>query len=322
MDYRNLNTCKKEIDFRGRSFSISTMERILIATLFLFLTSCDYFDKMARENWEKKQAKAQVNFEEVEKWKQNLAINESELKKLDQSIHEMVGRTAQTGALSWKIAQAYMKASNYEMGLRFYQRAADEVGSGTGADSTNQVKKGRIAYWESALPYFDKSIIFRRIDNQLLFEMGLAYANASRDLGWEPERRARAIELFQSLSRINPKDTRFPYQLALIYFDSSISTGTWAVQEGYRDIDRAMTLIDAILLAEPNNIPTRFAKANFLYQLGNVNFAYSEYQTIKASIEEMDRRGEIRGGLENNSSYQNVLKNLEKINANNLGSPK
>jgi hypothetical protein len=62
------------------------MERILIATLFLFITSCDYFDKMARENWEKKQAKAQVNFEEVEKWKQNLAINESELKKIG-SVH-------------------------------------------------------------------------------------------------------------------------------------------------------------------------------------------------------------------------------------------
>ena len=62
------------------------MERILIATLFLFITSCDYFDKMARENWEKKQAKAQVNFEEVEKWKQNMKNGKGVLKDPENNI--------------------------------------------------------------------------------------------------------------------------------------------------------------------------------------------------------------------------------------------
>ncbi|NCN09377.1 MAG: hypothetical protein GW938_05990 [Leptospira sp.] len=296
------------------------MKTPIVFLLLLLLTSCDYLDDMARENWQKKQAKNQVNFEDVEKWKQTLAINESELRNLDKSIHDMVGRTAQAGALSWKIAQAYMKASNYEMGIRFYQRALDESISSKQDSSLSQDARnqGRVAYWESALPYFDKSLIYRDVDMTLLFEMGLAYANASKDMGWEPERRSRAVEIFQALVRYDPKDTRFPYQLALIYFDSSVSTGTWAIKEGYRDIEKALSLIDAILLAEPENVATRFAKANFFYQLGKTNQAYSEYQNIKATIEDLDRRGEIRGGLENNSSYQNVIRNIDKIQSSNL----
>ncbi|MCG9873955.1 MAG: hypothetical protein MH321_04120 [Leptospiraceae bacterium] len=294
------------------------MKTQITLSLILLLTSCDSLEDLARENWEKKQAKNQVNFEDLEKWKQNLAINESELRNLDKAIHDMVGQTAKAGALSWKIAQAYMKASNYEMGLRFYQRSLDESSADTNGLSKEAKNQGRVAYWESALPYFDRALIYRDVDKQLLFEMGLAYANASKDMGWEPERRSRAVDIFQALTRFDPKDSRFPYQLALIYFDSSVSTGTWAIQEGYRDVEKAMNLIDAILLAEPENVATRFAKANFLYQLGKTNQSYSEYQSIKSIIEDFDKRGEIRGGLNNNSSYQNAIRNIEKIQSSNL----
>lgn len=285
--------------------------------LITHLLGCEKMDEMAKKNWEKKHNRMHsADSKEVERWKESLAINEAELKALDKSIQNMVGRTAQTGALSWKIAQAYMKASNFEMGARYYQRAADELAgrdASYGSDRSNRSEGGRMAFWDSSLPYFEKSTVYRKIDKELLFEMGLAYANASRDMGWEPERRKRAVDIFINLSRLDNKDTRFPFQLALIYFDSSVSSGSWAIQEGYRQMDQAFVLLDEILKLEPENVPTRFAKANFLYQLGKNREAYNEYGRIKSIIEDMDKRGELRDRLRNNRSYQNVLRNLQAI---------
>jgi tetratricopeptide (TPR) repeat protein len=288
--------------------------------LISFLSfSCEKLDEMAKRNWEKKHDRMHsADSKEVDKWKESLAINEAELKALDKSIQNMVGRTAQTGALSWRIAQAYMKASNFEMGARYYQRAADEQSGRSGTESGNESNRsggGRMAFWDSSLPYFEKSSVYRKINKELLFEMGLAYANASRDMGWEPERRRRAVDIFINLSRLDTKDTRFPFQLALIYFDSSISSGTWAIQEGYRQIDDAFKLLNEILKVEPENVPTRFAKANFLYQLGKTGEAYNEYIKIKNTIEDIDKRGDLRERLKNNRSYQNVLRNLQEIEA-------
>ncbi|MCC5813850.1 MAG: tetratricopeptide repeat protein [Leptospira sp.] len=298
---------------------LSPFQLFSIICLSIIFFSCEKLDEIARKNWEKKHDRMHsADSKEVDKWKESLAINEAELKALDKNIQNMVGRTAQTGALSWRIAQAYMKASNFEMGARYYQRAADEQAGRGNSDTnpnSNSGSGGRMAFWDSSLPYFEKSTVYRKIDKELLFEMGLAYANASRDMGWEPERRRRAVDIFINLSRLDTKDTRFPFQLALIYFDSSISSGTWAIQEGYRQIDDAFNLLNEILKVEPENVPTRFAKANFLYQLGKTREAYNEYVMIKNTIEDIDKRGELRGKLKNNRSYQNVLRNIQEIEA-------
>lgn len=284
---------------------------LTILLAILLIVHCDKMDEIAKKNWEKKHDQMHnADSKDVDRWKESLAVNEAELRALDKSIREMVSRTAQSGALSWKIAQAYMKASNFEMGARYYQRALDEA---TQSDGKNVGSGGRMVFWDSALPYFDKSLLYRKVDKELLFEMGLAYANASKDMGWEPVRRARAVDTFIALTRYDVKDSRFPYQLALIYFDSSISSGTWAIQEGYHDIDKAFNLLDEIIRVEPENIPVRFAKANFLYRMGRTRDSFNEYNRIKNTIEDLDKRGKVEGGLDNNSSYKNVLQNLEKI---------
>ncbi len=281
------------------------------------LSSCEQLDKMAKKNWEKKYGKLKsADFQKVEKWKETLAVNEAELRALDQSIQKMVKSTAQAGALSRRIAQAYMRASNFEMGLRYYQKAAEEMAGrevANGAIQQSRGQPGKLTFWDSSLPYFEKAILFSRIDKELLFEMGLAYANSSKNMGWEPERRRRAIEIFTNLIRYDPNDSRFPYQLALIYFDSSVSGATWSLQEEYRDEEKAFRLLDEILKKERENVPARFAKANFLYRIGETERAYSEYRTIKSTIEEIARSGGLREPLEKNSSYQNVLRNLKEI---------
>lgn len=55
------------------------------------------------------------------------------------------------------------------------------------------------------------------------------------------------------------------------------------------------------------------SKANYLYRLGKVDDSKEEYLKVKKTIEDLNDAGLVRGGLEKNDSYQNVLQNLKKI---------
>jgi len=171
--------------------------------------------------------------------------------------------------------------------------------------------------FEAAIPFFEKALLYRELTDDLLFEAGLAYANASRDRGWDKERRNIAVTIFKGLIRRDPADLRYPYELALIYFDSSISDGgiDGVDPAGYNDTEKAMRIMNAIIQKEPNNIPARFARANFLYRSGSTEQATDEYLTIKSKLEAMKEAGVIKESLDKNTSYQNVVRNLKKINS-------
>ena len=225
---------------------------------------------------------------------------------MDQKIRKMVQKSNQAGALAWKIARGYMRSGSFEISSRYYQEAIGE-----------EMKKQEyeLHNFESALPYFEKAMANGKLDKQLLYESALAFANASKDMGWEPERRKKAISLFKQLARLDNKDTRFPFQLALIYFDSSLKGEAWGgkVNAGYDELNDAFILLDQILKIEPYNVPARFARANFLYQIGKGNSSINEYIRIKGILEEMKANGAIKESLEENSSYQNAIKNLNKL---------
>lgn len=283
----------------------------LICLFLLFpLASCDVWQNLTKSRWDKKNAIKPPAESDLVNWSEKLALEEAEMEEMEGKIRKLVQKSTQAGALSWKIARGYMRSGSFEMGSRFYSQAIGE-----------ELKKQdfEIHNFESALPYFEKAMLLGKLDKQLLYESALAFANASKDMGWEPERRKRAIGLFKQLSRIDPKDTRFPFQLALIYFDSSLKGEAWSgkVNAGYDELNDAFSLLDQILKMEPYNVPARFARANFLYQVGKVDIAYSEYNRIKGMLEEMKGKGAIKESLQENISYQNVLKNLEKLKSQN-----
>ena len=74
-----------------------------------------------------------------------------------------------------------------------------------------------------------------------------------------------------------------------------------------------LILLAIMMQKEPNNIPARFARANFLYRGGSIEQATEEYMTIKTKLEAMKKAGVIKESLEKNTSYQNVTRNLKKI---------
>ncbi len=274
--------------------------------LFWTCTSCDGWQNLTKSRWEKNKSPKPPAESDLVKWSEKLALEEAEMEEMEGKIRKLVQKSNQAGALSWKIARGYMRSGSFEQGSRYYQQALGE-------DLKN--KDYEIHNFESALPYFEKAMLLGKLDKQLIYESALAYANASKDMGWEPERRKRAIALFKQLARLDPQDTRFPFQLALIYFDSSLKGEAWSgkVNSGYDELNDAFSLIDQILKLEPYNVPTRFARANFLVQVGKVDLAESEYIRIKGMLEDMKDKGAIKENLKENISYQNVLKNLEKI---------
>ncbi|MCW7461656.1 hypothetical protein ND860_01265 [Leptospira levettii] len=291
---------------------VFTLKWGVVLGSLLFLTHCDYLKSLTESRY-RKRIGGEPTEKDIVNWKEKLALEEAEIEEMDKRIRKLVQKSNQSAALSWKIARAYMRAGSADVGVRYYEEAVTE--------SIPNAKQGgfEIHSYESALPFFEKAIQSGKLDKQLLYETAVAYANASKDMGWEPTRRSRAISLFKQLAKLDKDDTRFPFQLALIYFDSSLKDESWngKLANGYDELDSAFSLLDQILRKEPYNVPTRFAKANFLYQIGKSSLAYDEYLRIKSILEEMKGKGSIREPLEENSSYQNVLKNLTALGAQN-----
>lgn len=286
---------------------------ILLVLLGFSFTGCDYLKSLTESRYRKRIGGEPASEKDIVNWKEKLALEEAEIEEMEKRIRKMVQKSNQSAALSWKIARAYMRAGSADLGARYYDEALEE--------SIPNAKQGgfEIHSYESALPYFDKAIQSGKLDKQLLYEAAVAYANASKDMGWESTRRNRAINLFKQLSKLDKEDSRFPFQLALVYFDSSLKDEAWngKLTSGYDEVELAFSLLDQILRKEPYNVPTRFAKANFLYQVGKSNLAYDEYTRIKSILEEMKEKGNIREPLEENSSYRNVIKNLNQLGAQN-----
>lgn len=293
------------------------MKGVLYLVLFFGIFQCDKLRELGRENMKRRMGGAPVSELEIEKWKERLGLQEAEVIQLDERIRDMVKTTKQAGALSWKIAQAYMKVGSYDYSLAYYQRAIEEQNSGQ-LNTANS--RPELHSFESAIVFFEKALLFKNIDENLLYEAGLAYGNASRDRGWDKERRTIAINIFKGLTKINPDDMRYPYQIALIYFDSSMTDGLveGVDPEGYNDAEKAMKLLFAIVRYHEEKkqlgetIPIRFTIANFLYRQGKVDESEEQYEKIKAMLEKFKEEGAITN-LEKNESYQNVTRNLKKL---------
>lgn len=293
------------------------MREFLYLVLIFGLLHCEKLRELGRENMKRRMGGSPVNELEIEKWKEKLGLQEAEVIQLDERIRDMVKSTKQAGALSWKIAQAYMKVGSYDYSLAYYQRAIEEQNTGQ-VNTANS--RPELHSFESAIVFFEKALLYKNIDENLLYEAGLAYGNASRDRGWDKERRTIATNIFKGLIKINPDDMRYPYQLALIYFDSSMTDGLveGVDPEGYNDADKAMKILFAIVRYHEEKkqlgetIPIRFTIANFLYRQGRVDESEEQYEKIKAMLEKFKDEGAI-SNLDKNESYQNVVRNLKKI---------
>lgn len=289
---------------------------LLFLLMGIFLTQCEKLDEFGQKRMKERLGGPKVDEREIEIWKEKLGLEEAEIRELDEKIKQMIVKTKKAGALHWKIAKSYLKAGSYEISSEYYQKAVDDQTKNV-TDPSNS--RPEIHKFESAIPFFEGALRNREIDEELLFETGLAYGNASRDRGWDKERRAIAVNIFRGLMRRNPEDLRYPYELALIYFDSSINDGlVEGVSEGYNDTTKALKLMQYILEKQESSqmiaesVSTRFALGNFNYRIGKIAEAEDHYKRIKQILERFSEEGKIKN-ISKNSSYINVMRNLENI---------
>jgi len=303
--------------FKGEAMNkFKKVKKLILLFILIQVWNCEKLEEFGQKRMQERLGGNKVDERELEVWKEKLGLQEAEIRSLEEKIKEMVVKTKRAGALHWKIAKSYLKAGNSELSTQYYQKAIDDQIKNVTepANSRPEIHK-----FESAIVFFEGALLNREVDEELLFETALAYANASRDRGWDLQRRTIAVNLFRGLIRRNPEDLRYPYELALIYFDSSINDGiVEGISEGYNDIDKAFKLLHFILERQEkenllaDSVSTRFALANFYYRIGKVDEAYSHYKKIKSLLERFGEEGKIKD-LKKNTSYLNVTRNLEII---------
>jgi tetratricopeptide (TPR) repeat protein len=220
-------------------------------------------------------------------------------------MHDLVQESNLQGMLAWKIAKAYTREKRYDMAAEYYEAAFEgrmPVGETVDPLST-----------ENSLPFYRNALKRHIPDVELLFDAGLAYANASRELGWEESRWRTAVLIFERMLEMKPDDLRSPYQLALLY--------AFTTKSDLKNTERALGYLERILKSEENNIPARFAMAHIHVMEGHYEKGRSEYVTIKDVIENMFNAGLISGSYQRNPQYQKAVQNIEKLDLCIEGSP-
>lgn len=276
---------------------------ILFSASLLLISSCDIGDGL--RNWgsrHRQKRTQQISATELEMWKHDLALSEEKALEIHENIQALVSERKLQGQLSWKIGKALMTESRFEAAADYYKAAVNgELPDGR---LHSQVTKAESAIFEEALPHFKRALKLHVIDPELLFDAGLCYANASRAMGWEEDRFRTALFLFERGLTLKPSDGRFLYQLALLYGKAG---------NRYRDTDRALELLDALLKREDANIPARFARANILAETGDLQGAFDENLRITEKVKQLFESNKIRGDYRQNSQFRSAEQNMEQL---------
>jgi tetratricopeptide (TPR) repeat protein len=230
--------------------------------------------------------------EELKMWERDLSLSRARAQELQRTIHSLVQESAHQGALSWKIARAYMNNNRFEEAIPYYEGAM------------NNTLPEPASSFEEAIPYFNIALRKNRIDTDLLFEAGLCYANASRSAGWEKSRWKTAVQLFDLMRAQKPEDRRAHYQLALLYGKAG--------RAELRNVELAKQLLKEILAHEDMNIPAYFTLAHIEAESGDLAAALSSYRRVQEKLEELNKKG-VLGDLERNRQYQKAAENIEKL---------
>lgn len=259
-------------------------------------------------NWGMRERGEQIldlSDEDIERLKRDLKLSEERSVEFEKNLKGLLQEQSIQGDLAWKIGKAIMQQGRYEAADPYFRQSIDEDSGPVLAAKDNN-------YFEEALPYYRKALTYHKANPELLFEAGLCYANASRALGWERSRFEAAEFLFEAVSRLEPKDHRPRYQLALLYGKS----------EGpQRNPERALEILEDILRKEEQNIPVRFARANILVETGNLRSGADEYRRIIEILDDLYDRGVLRGDRKRNVQYRSARENLEKLETCLQGKP-
>ncbi|MFN3603139.1 MAG: tetratricopeptide repeat protein [Leptonema sp. (in: bacteria)] len=263
--------------------------------LLLFLNCSDLQHSL--QNWGeryRKERQVKIDEEDIKKWMHELKISEKESKELFTLIEKYAIEKKFQGELSWKIAKALTKQNSLEIAQDFFLNSFENKLE----EPTNK------KIYESALVYYEKALKYYTPVPDLLFDAAICYGNASSALGWEEERFRTAVFLLERGRRIKPNDIRFPYTLAILLGKTT---------NQFKDIEKALELLDSVIKQDKYNIPSYFAKAHILVENGDFKESFSVYEEITRIIEEMYKMNLLKGDYTKNRKYLKAQENMKLL---------
>lgn len=272
--------------------------RLLLILAIAALPSCERLGDSIRSLGERnRQPIEKPDPAEIERLERDLRLSRERALDLQARINELAGEQRLQGRLAWQLARAHMQRARYDLA------AQQMIAAAQGAPAEGATDPG--ISFEQALPLFREALRQHSVDPELLFEAGLAFANASRAMGWEKNRFDTAVFLFERMAALKEEDSRPRYQLALLLGKTN--------DPSRRDASRAIALLRDVVLREDANIPARFALAHLLVEAGELDAARNEYHAILEQLSELKRRGAIGGDLEDVPNYRQAKENLEAL---------
>lgn len=271
------------------------MIRLISLGLIFVLLGCNNVGDDLR-NWgsrHREKRTQEISATELEMWKRDLAISESQAIELQKQITDLVSERKRQGELSWKIAKVLMQQMRFEDATDFVKAA-----------TVGEMPQEQSSLIEESLPFFQTALKHHIPDPDLLFDAGLCYANASHNLGWEEDRFKTAVFLLERGKSIKPEDGRFAYQLAVLYGKTT---------NRFKDTNRAISYLDELLRREDANIPARFARANILTEQGALQAAFDENVMITQKVEQLFKDNRVKGNFRENNQYRNAQRNMEQL---------
>ncbi|MBX7056787.1 MAG: hypothetical protein K1X75_01885 [Leptospirales bacterium] len=271
---------------------------LFAATITLLLPSCQKLSDSIRSLGEKnRQPVEKPDQAEMERLERDFRLSRERALDLQDKIHQLANEERLQGRLAWQLARAHMQRARYDMAAAYMMQAAGGVHEG-------DVQDPGVSF-EKALPYFREALRKHSIDPDLLLEAGLAFANASRAMGWEPNRFDTAVFLLERMAALRPEDSRPRYQLALLFGKTGDASR--------RDVARAIELLRGITAVEEAHIPAHFALGHLYVESGDLASARLEYQAVLEQLESLRRRGAISGDLDAVPNYRQAKQNLEAL---------
>lgn len=276
------------------------LSAVLALSSILMLPACGQLEDSIR-NWGKRhrlQRIQKVDEGATEQLQRDLNLSRAKAKEIETQMQALVQESSIRGRLAWQLARRFCLEGRYEAG-NAYARASVKGQVPTEAQPpASQV-------FERALPYFQEALAHARLEANLVFDAGLCYANASRALGWEAERFTTAVFLFEAVRRMEPKDTRADYQLALLYGKTT--------NPDFRNTGRAVELLEGIITRDDFNIPARFALAHVQAEIGDWSQAARQYAIIQEKLRDLHRRGNLPGDPTRSPQFQQAVRNAEQL---------
>lgn len=269
----------------GRRWPRLAAMALVTPTALVALAGCGEMAEYFRERKQDPVRQKNELEKKLQSWEEDLAEHEQEYQEKLNSVRE-------AGRLAKKLAVGYTNMARYELAAREYHKAiALEAGAG---------QNGRdLVYYKKAISFYKKAFVYSRVDDDLLYQAGLVYANASYTMGWEAESLAVAFEIFSGLIRKNPQNSRAWYQRGVLNYRAR------------RDFDAAIRDFKQVTRLAPREAPAWEALGKIYFGQRKLALAARHYRQAANIMEETLRKRKIDPGKF--PKYRQVRQILETL---------